>query len=222
MFDFPFLIWRDEWLILPLVRAAVGKAARGAAWLLLAMAAAAVLELLLLYSGVWAGVLLGWFSNVCGLLAFVLSLLLLPWCLIVLSAGRGVYLSRAVSVSAALFGLLYLVCEVYTAVSGRLLLPQQGLLPLLLLVFTLSLLGVNWGRFAALSAWSRGRVIAAFVLYLCSLLGDTPETILLGVLFKIACSAAAFTPLRALADIAPRVVGLPPVEEEKKEDSPTQ
>ncbi len=222
MFDFPFLIWRDEWLILPMVRAAVGKAARGAAWLLLAMAVAAVLELLLLYSGVWAGVLLGWFSNVCGLLAFVLSLLLLPWCLIVLSAGRGVYLSRAVSVSAALFGLLYLVCEVYTAVSGRLLLPLQGLLPLLLIVFTLSLLGVNWGRFAALSAWSRGRVIAAFVLYLCALLGDTPETILLGVLFKIACCAAAFTPLLALADMAPRVVGLPPVEEEKKEDSPPQ
>lgn len=222
MFDFPFLIWRDEWLILPMVRAAVGKAARGAAWLLLAMAVAAVLELLLLYSGVWAGVLLGWFSNVCGLLAFVLSLLLLPWCLIVLAAGRGVYLSRAVSVSAALFGLLHLVCEVYTAVSGRLLLPQQGLLPLLLMVCILSLLGVNWGRFAALSAWSRRRVIAAFVLYLCALLGDTPEIILLGVLFKIACCWAAFTPLRALADMAPRVVGLPPVEEEKKEDSPPQ
>lgn len=222
MFDFPFLIWRDEWLILPLVRAAVGKAARGAAWLLLGMAAAAVLELLLLYSGVLAGVLLGWFSNVCGLLAFVLSLLVLPWCLIVLAAGRGVYLSRSLSVSVALFGLLYLVCEVYTAVSGRLLLPQQGLLPLMLMVFTLSLLGANWGRFEAASAKLRGRVIAAYVLYLGALMSDMPEIILLGVLFKIACCWAAFTPLRALADMAPRVVGLPPVEEEKKEDSPTQ
>lgn len=222
MFDFPFLIWRDEWLILPMVRAAVGKAARGAAWLLLAMAVAAVLELLLLYSGVWAGVLLGWFSNVCGVVAFVLSLLLLPWCLIVLAAGRGVYLSRAVSVSAALFGLLHLVCAGYSLVSGSSLLPQQGLLPLLIMLLVVPLLSLNSGRFAAASRLLRGRVMAGFVLYLLAWLGDTPELYELGVLLKIACSAAVFTPLRALADIAPRVVGLPPVEEEKKEDSPTQ
>lgn len=222
MFDFPFLIWRDEWLILPLVRAAVGKAARGAAWLLLGMAVAAVLELLLLYSGVLAGVLLGWFSSACGVLAFVLSLLVLPWCLIVLAAGRGVYLSRLLSVSAALFGLLFLVCEGYTAVSGSSLLPQHGLLPFLILLLVVPLLSINSGRFAAAPRLLRGRVMAGFVLYLSAWLGDTPELYELGVLFKIACCWAAFTPLRALADMAPRVVGLPPVEEEKKEDSPPQ
>lgn len=214
MFNFPFLIWRDEWLILPVVRDFVAKTARCCAWLLLAMAAAAVAEILLLNFGVLTGVLLGLFSYGCGLLVFSLSLWLLVWCLIVLAAGRGVYQSRALSVTAALFGLLHVVCEGYSMVTGCLLLPQQGLLPLLLTLLVLSLLGANWGRFAAVSPWLRARVIAAFVLYLCALLGDTPEVIIMGVLFKIACCAAAFMPLRALAGIAPRVVGLPPVEEE--------
>lgn len=211
MFDFPFLIWRDEWLILPVVRTAVGRLAKACTWFCVAMAAAAVFELCLLYAGVPFGVLFGWFSYAGGVLLMMGAMLLLPWCLIVLAARRGVPATRPIAVLGALFGVIYGVSSLFTLLTGVVLLPQQGVLGLLLVVFSVLIICINWGYAEAAGTFARVRLIAAFVFYLLAILGDSPATYEAGVIFKLACCWAAYNPLSYLSAMAPRVVALPPV-----------
>lgn len=215
MFDFPFLIWRDEWLILPMVRQAVSKLAACAAWLSIIMAVTALIELLLLVSGVPLGVVFGFISHLCGVLLLVSGVLLLPWCLVVLTAHRGGQITRTLALFAALFAVLHALCEALLWVGGISLLPQQGVLPLLLVFVSVCVIFLNWGNLEAASPVLRVRLMGGFLFYLFALISDTPDVFMLGAVFKIACCWAVFRPLRCLSDMAVRVIGLPPVEEEE-------
>lgn len=214
MFNLPFLCWKDEWLILPPLRTAVAWAATCCAWLSVLMAVFALAALGLLYAGMPQSELLAWVSYCMGVLLFAGTLLLVPWCLVVLTAGRGSYLSRPFAVALAGAGVLYAVCVGYSQVTGELLLPLQGVLPFMAAVVILPLFSVNWGRMTALPHAGRLRLPAAYVLYMLSLIGDNPVIYEAGVLFKIACCWALFSPLRALAAMAPRIIGLPPIDAE--------
>lgn len=213
MLDPFFWRWQDEYLILPWVRTLFGHVAGGTAWLALAMALGAAAEVALLAVGVPFGVLFGMLSAVCTALMTAGVGLLLPWCCVVLLAGRGFYMGRWGAFFAAFFGVVHALCANYLLVAGDCLLAQQFLLPLFLPLIWLVLLGAHWWHMGALSVTGRLRLIAFCLFYLAAAVTDMPELLPACALFKIAAAWALFSPLRRLARFAPRVVGLPPVKE---------
>ncbi len=211
MLDPLFWRWQDEYLILPWVRTLFGRAAGAAAWLVLGMAAGAAAEMALLLAGVPLGVAFGFLSAACTALVTAAVGLLLPWCGVVLLAERGSYAGRCTAYFFAIFCVISALCELFLMVTGDCLLAQQWLLPLVLPPVWLFLLVCHWWRMGALPVAGRLRLIAFCLFFLAAAVTDMPELLPLCALFKIAAAWAVFSPLRRLARLAPRVVGLPPV-----------
>lgn len=201
--------WKDEHLLLPVVRLAVGKVSAACAWAAAVMGVAAAAEFALLEAGIPMGVLCGLLSHLCMVLLLALLPAVLLWCHIVLLAGRGMRGTRYLLLLCLWFGPLFCVCEVYTLLHGKPLLAQQGLLPLLEIVAVITALSLNWGRMEALSVAQRIRLNALPLLLLFACVTDTPETLLSAAVFKLILFGTAFRPLRQLAQYAPRVVSLP-------------
>lgn len=211
--------WRDEWLILPVVRGWVGRMAAACAWLAAGYAVSAAAEIAAGVAGFSVSVLFGLLTQAAGQLFFLLYLPLALWCHIVLLAGRGLLLTRGMLLFCLLMAFVHLACLLFTLCTGETLLVQQGLLPLLLTVL-LQLGGIfNWGRMAAAPLLLKLRGMAAPLLWLCAYVTDAPETLPAAVFFKALLCLCVFVPLRRLAYYAPLIVSLPPLESSEKEEA---
>lgn len=216
--------WREEMLLYPVVKQAVSVLARVTAWGYVAVALLWLAGLLLLGFGYACVSVFGAepITDVVSLLTvmsvctYVLSqllyALLLPclyvtaiWCHEVLLAGRGLGLTRWMLLFLLLFSFLCPVCEIYTAVTGKLLLLNQFILPPVLATAPAAAVVMNWGCMTAAPLRLRVLLVlfgGALVLsYLAS-----------GSLVLLLLPLVAWKPLRALARYAPLVASLPPVE----------
>lgn len=211
--------WRDEWLILPVVRGWVSRMAAACAWAVAAYAATAAAEIATGVGGFSVSVLFGLLTQAAGQLFFLLYLPLALWCHIVLLAGRGLPLTRSILLFCLLMAFVHLGCLLFTLCTGETLLAQQGLLPLLLALL-LQLGGIlNWGRLAAAPLLLKLRGMAVPLLWLCAYVTDAPETLPAAVFFKALLCLCVFVPLRHLAYYAPLIVSLPPQENSEEEEA---
>lgn len=211
--------WRDEWLILPVVRRWVGRMAAACAWAVAAYAATAAAEIATGVGGFSVSMLFGLLTQAAGQLFLLLYLPLALWCHIVLLAGRGLLLTRGLLLFCLVMAFVHLVCLLFTLCTGETLLAQQGLLPLLLAVL-LQLGGIlNWGRMTAAPLLLKLRGMAAPLLWLCAYVTDVPETLPAAVFFKALLCLCMFVPLRHLAYYAPLIVSLPPQESSGEEEA---
>lgn len=211
--------WHDEWLILPAVRAWVGRAATCAAWLAGAAACTAVAEIVLAPCIPPLALLCGMLSQATlGLFFYFLPPLML-WCHIVLLGLRGFWVTRYLLLFCLFLTAVHAVCHVYSLFSDSPLLPQHGLLaiivPLLLHLST----GANWGNMAAAPRLLKIQALAAPLVWLLAYGTDVPETLPAAVLFKVLLCLCMWIPLRRLARYAPLIVSLPPQESSGEDES---
>lgn len=212
------LEWRDEYLIFPAVKRAVARVAKATAWGLVGVALLWLAGLLIVVVSLALcdSVSVGAWDAAC--LALVTCLrelllsLLLPclflqalWCHLVLLAGRGLFITRWLLAALFFFAFLHTVCHVYVLATGELLLVNQFLLPALLYSVLPCVFVLNWFHMAA--APLRLRVL--LLLFLLTLMG---QYILNGSVLLLLLPAFGWVPLRALAQIAPLIVSLPPKE----------
>ena len=216
--------WREEMLLYPAVKQAVSSLARVTAWGYVALALLWLTGLLFLVCCLVCVSVVGAEAAACivsGLTVATLSLsflsqllyaLLLPclyvaaiWCHEVLLAGRGLVVTRCLLILLLFFSFLYPVCEIYTAVTGGLLLPNQFILPAVLTTSLAAAVVMNWG--CMIAAPLRLRVLLVLFgggLVLSYLAAGSVAVLLL--------PCFAWLPLRSLARYALLVVSLPPVE----------
>lgn len=211
-------------LIYPVVKRAVAAMARLTAWgyVLLALLWLGGLGLILTAAnfdeagaGAASGVLV--LSMACLVwLRVGLESLLLPclyvsalWCHHVLLAQRGVVVTRWLLLFLLFFAFLHPVCELYTCCTGNTLLANQFLLPAVLYGALVAAFAFNWFCMAALPLHLR---LCLLAFGLC-LLG---QYILGGSVLLLLLPCFCFVPLYRLAQLAPLVVSLPPMEHEPK------
>lgn len=215
--------WREEMLLYPVVKQAVSALARVTAWGYVAVALLWLVGLLLLGFGYVCVSVVGaepavdvvsvlTVVSVCTyFLSQLLYALLLPclyvsatWCHEVLLAGRGLVVTRWLLLFLLFFSFLYPVCEIYTAVTGKLLLLNQFILPPVLITALVAAVVMNWG--CMIAAPLRLRVLLVLfggALVLSYLAAGSVAVLLLPCL--------AWVPLHSLACYAPLVASLPPV-----------
>ena len=199
-----------EYHILPQVRRVVGQCATVARFVLWSCALLALAELVLLpLRFPLAGILCGLLSGTLLALGLALLAVVLAWGHTVLLAGQGNVLTRwLVRVGACLAPLLPL-CWVYTLFSGRLLLYRQAELPLILGSILLGAALVNIPRMAAAPWPLQVRIVALPALLLLVYCTDMPGLLVFSAVFKLLTAWVAASPLRLLADFAPRIISMP-------------
>lgn len=218
-------MWQDEMLIYPMVKRAVSVMARLTAWgyVLLALLWLGGLAVALASSLLWlpgqepgAVVFCIVLSKV---LRHVLAAMLLAglyllsmWCHNVLLAGRGLVVTRWLLLFLLPFALLYPVCVLYTALSGKLILANQFLLPAVLYPASVVFFVVNWPCMVAASL----RLRVALILFGLCLVG---QYVLGGSFLQLCLPCFSFVPLCRLARLAPLVVSLPPLPGEGRQAS---
>lgn len=211
--------WRDEWLILPVVRGWVSRMAAACAWLAAGCAVSAAAEIVFgLLNVPMAALPCGLLSQAAAFLFFLLLEPLVLWCHIVLLAGRGTVFTRGLLVFTLLFTAVYAVCALFTLCTGEALLAQQGLLPLLLPMLLQVCVVINWERMTAAPQALKVQAAGTPLLWLGAYITDVPETLLAAVLFKALLCYCVFVPLRSLAHYAPLIVSLPPRESSGKDE----
>ena len=203
---------RIEYHLLPPVR-------RGIAWLAtllryslglcaaLALAELALMPLRLPLAGIACGMLSSALLPWCIALLAVLA----AWCQPVLLAGQGIWLSRWLLRLAALFAPLIPICQVWSHLTGQVLLYRQGELPLILGVFLLCAAVFNIFHMAAAPRALKIRVIALPPLLLLAYCCDMPGLVVLGTVCKLLAMWIAAAPLRQLADITPHIISMPEI-----------
>lgn len=203
----------EDILILPAVKGTIGALARIALIGLMLNAVLSVAEILLISSGALrSGIICGMAGSLLlALEAFVLSLLV-AWCHRVLLFQRGYFLTGCLAGGVIILCLAWPVCQVYSLLTGKLLLVSQGLLPTLICPTLLLIHFFNLPNMAAASLWLKIRLgifpLLLLLIYLC----DQPLFILMACIGKLLLWVLLAGPLRQLADIAPRVISMPPAE----------
>ena len=201
---------RIEYHLLPPVK-------RGIAWLAtllryslglcaaLALAELALMPLRLPLAGIACGMLSSALLPWCIALLAVLA----AWCQPVLLAGQGIWLSRWLLRLAALFAPLIPICQVWSHLTGEVLLYRQGELPLILGISVLCAALFNIFHMAAAPCGLKVRIIALPALLLLACCSDVPGLLVFCTVFKILAIWAAAAPLSQLAAIAPRIISMP-------------
>lgn len=203
---------RIEYHLLPLVKRAVAVLAHVCRYSLVGCAVLAVAELaLMLLRLPLAGILCGMVSSLLLPWSLAVLVVLAAWCVPVLLAGQGVWLSRWMLRLGALLALLVPLCWGYSMVAGKLLLYRQSELPLILGVLLLGAALVNIPRMAAASRRLQVRVVALPLLLLAAYCLDVPGALVICTVAKLLAAWVAAAPLRLLASVAPRVISMPGV-----------
>ena len=199
-----------EYHILPVVKQSAGHLATALRWVLAACALLTVAELVLLpLHQVLAGILCGIASSFLLQLGLCLLVVLAAWCHAVLLADQGSVITRWMLRVGAILAPLAPICWVYTLFSGELLLYRQAELPLILAVLLLFAALVNIPRMAAARWHLQARVAALPLLLLLVQLCDVPGLLLSCAALKLLAAWLAFSPLRQLASLAPRIISMP-------------
>ncbi|MBQ8516692.1 MAG: hypothetical protein IJ498_03835 [Akkermansia sp.] len=204
----------DDFLILPGVRGTVGKLAALARTGLMLCAILSIAEVVFLSGGyLLMGVLSGVLSSVIlNLELFVLSLLVL-WCHDVLLLERGYGFTRFLGYLAAFFSVICPVCTLYTTFTEKQLLLNQALLPFIVCLLFLLIFFVNLPNMEAATRILKIRLGIFPILTMCIFVFDQPGALLFAGIGKLLLLMIMAHPLRQLADIAPRVISMPPTEE---------
>ena len=211
----------EDMLILPAVKGSVGKLAAAARIGLMICALLSVAEISFFSTayttvGVACGVLSSFVLN---LELFMLSLLAL-WCHEVLLLERGYGFTRFMGYLAAFFSVLCPICMLYTSCTGTLLLLNQSLLPFIACMLLLLIHLINLPNMEAASLLLRIRLGAFPILTMLIFIFDQPGTLLFAGIGKVLLLLLLAQPLRQLADIAPRVISMPPTENPDEQRSP--
>lgn len=209
----------DDMLILPGVKGGVGKLAAAARIGLMICALLSVAEISFFSTayttvGVACGVLSSFVLN---LELFMLSLLAL-WCHEVLLLERGYGFTRFMGYLAVFFSVLCPICTLYTACTGTLLLLNQSLLPFIVCMLLLPIHLSNLPNMKAASLWLRIRLGTFPILAMLIFIFDQPGMLVIAIISKVLLLLLLAQPLRQLADIAPRVISMPPTEEAEVEE----
>ena len=199
-----------EYHILPLVKRIVGRGATLAQYTLWGCALLALAELVLLPLRMpLAGICCGMASGGLYALGLAFIVALMAWCHTVLLAEQGIGLTRwLVRVGAALAP-LFPVCWGYTLVTGQLLLYRQNELPLILGGILVISSVLNIFRMAAAPWQLQARIVAVPVLLLLAFCCDVPGLLVVSAVCKLLCAWLSSSPLRTLADVAPRIISMP-------------
>ena len=199
-----------EYHLLPVVKRCAGHLATALRWVLVACALLAVAELVLLpLHQVLAGILCGIVSSFLLQLGLCLLVVLAAWCHAVLLAEQGTVVTRWLLRVGAILSPLAPICWAYTLFSGELLLYRQAELPLILGVLLLVAALVNIPRMAAARWHLQLRVVVLPLLLLLVQLCDVPGLLWICAVFKLLAAWLAFSPLRLLASLAPRIISMP-------------
>lgn len=205
----------DQWLIFPIVRNIIARMARLAADTAVAvpglMAIAMLLMLLLPDSAAMLPGTCYLAAELCFYLHMALLFITVLWCHEVLLAERGSALTRYLLILGSLFGVIQLVCQLYTLLTSELLLPRQGELSLILWVLLFSSIVINIGNMAAAPAkWKAGIFATLFLLLIIVITTDCYGAImLLNFLAKILYAIPGCWLLRKLSRVAPHIISLP-------------
>lgn len=203
---------RIEYHLLPQLKQAVAVLAHVCRYSLVGCAVFALAELALMpLRFPLAGILCGMVSSVLLPWSIAVLAVLAAWCLPVLLAGRGLWLSRWLLRVGALLAPLVPVAWGYSVVTGKLLLYRQAELPLILGVLLLGTALVNIPRMAAAPWQLQVRVVALPLLLLVAYCLDVPGVLVICTVVKLLAAWVALLPLRLLASTAPRVISMPSV-----------
>lgn len=200
----------DDFPILPGVKNTIGKLAGLARTGLMLCALLSVAEILFFSSDYTAT------GVICGLLSCILLNLELPvlsililWCHDVLLPERGYAFTRFLSGPAIILSIACPVCTLYTAFTGNPLLLNQALLPFTVCLMMETIYLTNLSNMGAASRFLRIRLGLFPILTGLIFLFDQPGGILFAAIGKVLLLLLLAQPLRQLADIAPRVIGMP-------------
>lgn len=203
----------EDFLIYPLVKGGVARAAGAARWALAAVVLGSLAEIALSPFATPLAALSGLLAQVALAAAFLLLFLVGGWGHICLLAGQGIYLTRWSVPLLIFFSAVWVLCALWALVSAEPLLVNQAVLPLVLAVVGCCTVWLNLPRAAAAprKLFIRLGVLPAVLLLV--VVSDVPGPMLLLALpLKALALWLAWRPLRQLAAVAPRVVGLPPKE----------
>lgn len=200
-----------EYHILPVVRQWVARLSTATRYTLIACAALALLEPLLLIARLpLPGIACGMLSTVFLYTGISLLVILTAWSHTVLLAGRGNVITRWLVWVGALLSPLAPICWVYTLINGKLLLYRQGELPVILATLLLVTSLINLPRMAAAPWQLQVKLVLLPLLLLLVLITDIPGLVLVCAGLKLLTAFVGGNPLRQLTAAAPRIISLPP------------
>lgn len=209
----------EDMLILPGVKGGVRALARIALIGLILSAVLSVVEILLLSSGfIRFGISCGVAGSLILALDTVMLSLLAAWCHRVLLFQRGYFLTACLAGSAFILSLAWSTSLIYSLLTGKLLLLNQGLIPMLICPVLLLIHLFNLPNMAAASLWLKIRLGIFPILLLFVYICDQPGLIMLAGIGKLLLWVLLAGPLRQLADLAPRVISMPPTKESDTEE----
>lgn len=208
----------ENFLILPGVKGAVGRLAEAARIGLMLCAAAGTAELLCVSGGFFvAGLVCGVFSSLILNLELVILSAAVFWCHDVLLAERGYGFTRFLCLVAFFYALTCPVGEVYTFCTGSLLLPSQGLHPIIVCLLFLAVHLVNLPNMEAAGVSLKIRLGVFPLLVAAVFAAEQVGFIPVSAIGKVLLLLLLARPLRQLADIAPRVISMPDREDAANE-----
>ena len=212
-------MWNEDLLILPAIRSTIGILARIAIIGLMLNAVLAVAEIVLLSAGgLRLGIICGMTSSLILSLEAVVLCLLAAWCHRVLLFQRGYLFTGCLAGGVAILSMAGTSCRIYSLLTDKLLLVNQGLLPMLICVFLLLIHLFNLPNMAAASLWLKIRLgifpLLLMGVYIC----DQPGLILIAGIGKLMLWVLLAGPLRQLADLAPCIISMPPTENSSDEE----
>lgn len=200
----------EDIYIYPIVRRLVSQLSKLTRTIIISSTIAALIELLLLMCGELSiALFFGSLSTVLYILQLTLSTWLIGWCSKVLLPGRLIS-TTILGITATVMSLFMPVCELYTSVTHELLLIKQTEIPFFVWGIVAILLLDSCGTLRTLPAKWWGLICGFWVLQLIILLTNTPELLLICLAIRLLLTFTAIPLLRKLANIAHRVVSMPP------------
>lgn len=209
----------DTFLILPCVKSIIRVLAHITILGLMLSAVLGVAEILLLSFGILRiGIICGIIGSLLLPIETAILSVLALWSHRVLLFQRGYFLTACLAGGIIILSHAWPACRVYSLLTGKLLLTNQGLFPLLICPALVFILLFNLPNMAAASQWLKIRLgIFPFMLlfiYIC----DQPGLILMACIGKLLLWGLLVGPLRQLANIAPCIISLPPTKENSNEE----
>lgn len=210
-----------DFLLYPSVK----KSIAGVAWACICIQGLSLIVILLAVMEVSIVLALGgeksFFLSFIQPLNYILSLffisgigLLLPWCHSVLLAQRGHEFTRYFSILASFFAIIILISTSYSLIMGKALLASQDTAPIYLavIIITCGLMNLDSMRAASIRQRLQINLIAPLSLMIIPL-SEVGEPFISNIL-RIALFFVTYPLLKLLAQSAPNIVQLPPLEEE--------
>lgn len=197
-----------EYLIFLPIKRLVSGIARLAFYTLLVLGITSACELILLLTSGSLFFLFSYLSHMLMLSELLLLSLLAPWCHNVLLAKRGMSVTRCISVFCTVMGLIMLVCEGYTLVTGHVLLVKQAQTPFFICTALLLCIMFNLGNMAVAPLKWRISIPCFLLALLCAVI-SSEAVVDVCILFKFATVFLGAGHLRRLALIAPAIISMP-------------